>query len=612
MPTLPRLALAALALLLASGGAARGEDAAVDAPAPSTATAEVRALVEALMPDVARMRGLEWKRPVPSFALPREKLVEHMLAKIDVDYPPEERERDDRVLHRLGLLAPDETLLDIVLAMLRDTVAGFYEPDTGHLYLIEGPVGEGMKPTLVHELTHALDDQHYDLDGMEDKYEDDPDRQFAGRCLFEGCAVCMQHHFEEANPSVAYIATKQQATDESLGAGMQRAISNIPAFLFVSTLLHYRVGPALVGRMTKGSFGDRMAKLWSDPPTTQEQFLHPERWVDPARRDHPRTITMPADLATALGDGWTSWYGHTVGELDLALSLDFFLGGRRGRLDMTSMTNGTFVHDKAFEAARGWDAGRAEYFDFGGERLVVVHAFAFDGADDAKEAVQAFRDVLELRGHTSSEPTPGEAGVDVVRYETEHGSGWIARRGNEVLAADGVPGDRLDAFVAALSRTTFTQSPKDRGDAGAPDGPLDPLGGCVLVDRRRGVGLRALPDGWTAQLGKGPQFAIVRGPQSTVIQFIVAEQGLTTGALSILLEAQLPGFDAAKLRDARIANLDGRSYPLVTAPRDVEMRVGSDGMRTYVAVVMTSPEGRAAYGTDIETVLNAIVSKASY
>lgn len=517
-------------------------------------------------------------------------------------------------MQRLGLLGPDENLLDIVVGMMRDMVAGFYDPRTGNLFLIEGPVGEGMKPTLIHELTHALDDQHYDLDGIEEAYEDDPDRQFAGRCLFEGCAVHAQHLFELANPDVAYTSLKQQADDEGLAEGQERVMREVPAFLLLGTLLHYRVGPALVGRFVGDAFPEGMKRLWAAPPTTQEQFLHPDRWMDPARRDLPRQVVLPEGLAAVLGEGWTTYYEHTLGELDFALGLDFFVGGKRGRVDMARVGTGRLVADDAYRAASGWDAGRTLYLDHGGEGLVVVNALCFDSAQDATEAMDVMIQAERAKGIRVGAAQDRQDGLATATYGTLWGSGWIARRGAEVLQADGVPPARLEDFTAALLGTRFVQDPEDRGDVGTEGAPADPFAGCAIVDARRGLGLRPLPQGWQAAAaeGEGAHLAVVRGPGGTMIQVLVADQGMTRGALPFLLESQIPGFDGAQLQDARVAGHAGYGYPIMKAPRFVQMRAASDGIRTYVAVVMGAPDEVAAQAATIDTILAGIVSVPSY
>ncbi|MGE0192513.1 MAG: hypothetical protein AB7T63_10790 [Planctomycetota bacterium] len=605
----PAAVLLALFMTPATVGADGGEG--EEAPKPNR-TAEVRALVDELMPEVARLRGLEWKRPVPAFALPREELAQYLLRDIDEDYPPHERERDDRILHRLGYLAPDEASLDLAMKLASGFVSGFYDPKRGELYLVEGPVGEAMKPTLVHELTHALDDQHFDLDGLEERHEDDPDRFFAGRCLFEGCAVRVQQLYEEEYPHVAYASESQGADDESLVEAQQQVLREVPAYLVAGTFLHYRVGPALVGQGSAAGFPEGMAALWANPPTTQEHFLHPERWLDPDRRDLPRRVQLPDNLAATLGPDWTPWYAHSLGELDLALNIDFFLGEKQGRLDTTGLGRGAFVAERAHRAASGWDGGRVAYFDRHGKDLVVVQAVAFDSEQDAREAFEALLDVERVRKRTLPGTVATASGLELVVFENEYGTCWIGRRGQEILQADGVPPERLVAFVEALQTTTFTQLADDRGDASSLVPPLDPLAGCVAVNSRRGLGLRPPPLGWKAvAVDSAPEFAVIHGPEGTRIRLLAAEQGLTRGSLPHFLENLVEGYSPDRLLPGRVAGLDGHSYVIRRSPW-IELRLASDGVRTFVGVVQAGTLQIEAQAEAIQTVLDSIVSKASY
>ena len=76
----------------------------------------------------------------------------------------------------------------MVLTMFQSAVAGFYNPETGDMYVIEGMDVIGQKPTIVHELIHALEDQHLDFQGASLPLMDNTDRTFAQTCVVEGSA----------------------------------------------------------------------------------------------------------------------------------------------------------------------------------------------------------------------------------------------------------------------------------------------------------------------------------------------------------------------------------------------------------------------------------------
>ena len=297
---------------------------------------------------------------------------------------PEEWERDTRILRRVGLLSEGEDLKEMVLTMFQSAVAGFYNPKTGNMFVIEGMDVEGQKPTIVHELIHALEDQHYDLDGMEEPYrEDDPDRQFAIRCLWEGSAEYARRLYHDMEPAVAKHYYVAQGKNPS-AAAQQAMMQTTPTYMLLSTLLHYRTGPNFVmHQYRKYGYADGMQKLFEDPPTTQEQVLHPHKWLG-TNRDYPRKVVWGADIAAALGKPWKKVEEHSIGELDLAIYLDFFHGDKKGRLNQQDMGFGKFVDKRSNAAARGWDGGRAKFLEDDDGKIIVVQALVFDSESQAE------------------------------------------------------------------------------------------------------------------------------------------------------------------------------------------------------------------------------------
>jgi hypothetical protein len=318
--------LAALAALAVGARGVRAEE----GTTPSNASAAaLQKLVEEIRPEVARLRGLAWKRDVPVRVLTRDGLRAYMQAGLERDVTPEEWARETRILRRLGLLAEGEDLRELTQLMLQEMVAGAYDPKAKALVLTEGFEGEGNIPTLVHELIHALEDQHFDLTAIEEPFrEGDPDRQFAIRCLFEGSAEWARRRVETLRP--------EAAGNKALEQGQMRVMRAVPTHMLLSTMLHYRVGPNFVAEAVGADYPGGMQRLLEDPPISQEQILHPYKWLGP-ERDYPRTVVWGGDVATALGGGWRKLYEHTVGEIDLAVFLDYFLGDGDGRLNLRTL-----------------------------------------------------------------------------------------------------------------------------------------------------------------------------------------------------------------------------------------------------------------------------------
>lgn len=568
--------------------------------------AQLDAMIAELRPVVARMRGLEWKRDVVAKLVSRAELRTLLEAQLAEDVTPEEMDRDNRILRRLGLLRADEDLMALQLLMLQEMVAGAYDPKSKLLYVIEGFVGDAQKPTIVHELVHALDDQHYDLLALEEPYRDaDPDRQFAIRCLFEGSAEYARRVYQDAHPDVAATFYAQLGNNPEAAAGQMRVLQTVPTYMLLPSLLHYRAGPDFVGQALGHDYAGGMQRLFADPPTTQEQILHPYKWLGP-QRDLPRTVRWGADVAGAAGAGWKRLDEHSVGELDFAVFLDFFLGDLGGRLNTDTMGEGKFVSRRANRGARGWDAGRALYLEGPEEALIVVQAYAFDSVADAQEAAtllavalqSAHGDAWKGRGWTAD---ASDASVRAYDYDGRHGAGRIFQRGNELLVLDGAPAALFAPLWACLELTRFEQDPRDEGDEAA-----DPFAGCEVVDAHRGLGLRVPDTTWHAEAVHDSVFSFARASQGELrVDFLVIDQEVTQAGLPdmarVVLGAQ---FDPQRAEPVAVMGTQGLRHPLPGQRGHVH--VASDAARTYVVLVLGPEATRATSADDIALLLGGV------
>ena len=120
--------------------------------------------VERVARRLERIRELEFKRIPPVRTISPEEAREEGLEALDEDYPPERRAADEDVLTLLGLLPEDSDLRELAGTIFGEEVAGFYDDQTKEMTLISG-FGEGSagEITLAHELTHALEDQYFEL-----------------------------------------------------------------------------------------------------------------------------------------------------------------------------------------------------------------------------------------------------------------------------------------------------------------------------------------------------------------------------------------------------------------------------------------------------------------
>jgi len=246
----------------------------------------------------------------------------------------------------------------------------------------------------------------------------------------------------------------------------------VPAFLVAPMLLHYQVGPKFVTQAVgSGSYRETMDRLFKDPPVSQEQVLHPDRFLG-KDRDLPKAIQWPAGLSVALGEGWKANKAGPLGELDFALWLDRWLGGTGGRLSPLALMQGRMWSGAADKAAQGWDGATLQLLEKQGQGSAVAAVFAWDTKEDADEAADAIARAIGIRYGKSLKDavwTAATPGGRLFSYVSPDGPGRLSVRGDVVRWLDGAPAETVDAAFAALEGAGVTRHANDTWTAAKPN-----------------------------------------------------------------------------------------------------------------------------------------------
>src|SRR5262249_4104934 len=120
-------------------------------------------LIAHALREVALVRGLAPKHPVPGRVLARDALIDRVKEHVAREIPPEAIRQEGLLLQLLGLLPEKFDYAAETFALLEAQLAGFYEPADETMYMAADLDGDNAEATLAHELVHALQDQHFDL-----------------------------------------------------------------------------------------------------------------------------------------------------------------------------------------------------------------------------------------------------------------------------------------------------------------------------------------------------------------------------------------------------------------------------------------------------------------
>lgn len=359
------------------------------APAEEEVTeAELRALIEELQAYVAEARGLEYQREVVVELAGDDEFEARLLEDFEEDIGEIE---DVEVFYRaLGLLDPDTSLLDELRSIYSAGVLGFYDPETDELVVRGLTATPYVRKTIVHELVHALDDQHFEL--HREQYDEEKDEIATGfSAVVEGNARRIEQAWIEEQP--ADVQQRAAAEERAFADGID--IDAFPEILLFEIGAPYEFGTNLVNALHADGGERAIDGALTDPPRTSEQVLMPPLYE--AREPRVEVPVPPAD-GEVVDDG-------VVGAL-------FWLG-------LLTTGDSQVPVDDAVAAVRGWGGDWAVTWEDGDADCVRVDVVGDTDrdTDEIEQALTAWAEgseaaqVTTVDGRVRMESCVGGAGA---------------------------------------------------------------------------------------------------------------------------------------------------------------------------------------------------------
>ncbi len=353
--------------------------------------------VRELMSVTEELRGLYFLEDPTVILITPDELAARLRDDIAKEFEPDDLARAQEVLRILGVLEGDLDLGTFYTDLLAEVVVGYYDSEAREMVVAVEPDGltEYDKLSIVHELTHALTDQHFDfgpysLDLMDDeKY--DADAAFSG--LIEGDGLYVEG---------LYIQSLSQEALLEILASFEAIESPVfglaPYFLQESLVAHYTEGLGFVtGQYGTGGWS-AVDLAYRIPPATTEQLLHPEAYL----RGEPARVV---EFAGTVPESYTVGEESTWGELGLR-----------------SLLGAVLLPVPLRESVEGWGGDVYRVWWDGMQAIFQMH-YVGDTSADSDEFAAGFAAYLEAT-------VPADA-----RW-------WILRDGDEVVVVvSSDPGD---------------------------------------------------------------------------------------------------------------------------------------------------------------------------
>src|SRR5262249_29638650 len=214
-------------------------------------------------------------RQVQSSTQSRTEIERAMMKNFDDEVTPADLHAGEVTLKKLGLAPPDFQYRALMIRLLTEQVAGYYDPKTRQFYLADWIDIDGQKPIIAHELTHALQDQHFNLRRFEHWPKGDSDAELAAHSLIEGDATLTMAMYVATDPLRALSFLKSAA-----GTGIAtEELDKAPRALRETLLFPYQEGMNWTRALYKDGGWARVSDAFTKLPESTEQVLHADKYL---------------------------------------------------------------------------------------------------------------------------------------------------------------------------------------------------------------------------------------------------------------------------------------------------------------------------------------------
>lgn len=393
---------------------------------------------------IQQFRGLDFIRPVPLVAKTRDQAQAMLEAEMRREHSNEDLRIGGMSGAMTGLYPPGMDLKRRTLALMRNQIAGFYDPHDKEMVLVDGAVAKSLwnraaglmahrdiigEMILAHELTHALQDQHFHIERMLDRTKDNDDRNLALKSLAEGDATLAGYGYVMGGlgqQSIDAILSRMNDLPRIFAAQS----GNVPRGLSAPMIFEYAAGVRFVAIAYESGGWAAVNALYAHPPLSSLQVMDPGDYYD--RRLDPARIEI-AGYRDFFG-GWRKADDDTYGALLLKTIIQRNLGAESPDADIVEQWAG----DRVLVFAKG-------------AALAILWIVAFRDADAAARYAKIYSSILK---RISGPETP-----------------WrVAARGDGVLIAIGPPARNFDRLAPAVWRASTIVIPPPQ----APSTPAGP------------------------------------------------------------------------------------------------------------------------------------------
>jgi hypothetical protein len=403
---------------LSGTAAQQAAPAPVSPPAAASSPADFARAADEVLQNMSEITGLELRTPLKKTLRSRDEIHAYVIRQMNEDKDLAQRYADAKSAEAFGLLPRNFDLDTFMVDLLTEQIAGLYNPKAHEFYIADWIPLEDQRMVMAHELTHALQDQHFNLEPWVKAARPNDDAELAREAFLEGSAMAamVDYLLQDTGKSVNNLPE----FDPSIFAGdlgSTPSLQKAPPFIKDSLLFPYFSGMSFTVAALKPAGWSSMAKVFANPPASTQQVMHPDLYQ---KGYVAKPVSLPG-ISASLGKDWKKLDENLIGEFGWLEVLKQFLGEARAK-----------------PLAAAWDGDRYQLFENQlSKRLLLVTRLRLSNAENAARFFGLYSELLERKHEQRSNLFRRP---NYFSFDTPDGGVFLRCAGNDCVILEG--GDR--------------------------------------------------------------------------------------------------------------------------------------------------------------------------
>jgi hypothetical protein len=405
--------------------------------------AEFLAAADEVLEQMSEITGLKLLTPLKKSLRSREEIRAYVIKQMNEEKNSAERYADARTAEAFGLLPKGFDLDTFMVNVLTEQVEGLYDPKTQEFYIADWSPPSDQRMVMAHELTHALEDQHFHIEAWSRAARPNEDAELARDAVLEGSAMAAMVDYLMAGTGRSLKDLPEFDPSMLLGElESTPTLKSAPPFLKDALIFPYISGLNFSAAVLKNSGWPALAGVFEKPPVSTQQILHPAAYKTGKT---PSTVSLPS-FDKILGKDWAKLDENIMGEFGWKEVLKQFLDD-----------------DRAKSLAAAWDGDRyATYEQKETKKLVLVARLHLDSEEHAARFFGQYSEALEKKHVQRSNLLRRP---NFFQFDTPDGSAFLYCFGESCVTMEGATRKLFDAFTKALDWPSAPQPPEHPGAA---------------------------------------------------------------------------------------------------------------------------------------------------